>query len=85
MTLTVCSHCNHLVNQFLINQNLIYFPAGAFGVRHVQAFLVFLGLTLAYALRVNLSVAIVAMTDNSSNPNYQVSFFNFKLKFGFEI
>lgn len=51
---------------------VLYFAAGAFGVRHVQAFLVFLGLTLAYALRVNLSVAIVAMTDNSSNPDHEV-------------
>lgn len=53
---------------------LIYvlFSAGAFGVRHVQAFPVFLGLTLAYALRVNLSVAIVAMSDNSSNPQFPV-------------
>lgn len=44
---------------------------GSFGIRHVQALLVFLGLTLAYALRVNLSVAIVAMTDkHSSNPDF---------------
>lgn len=48
--------------------------AGAFGVRHLQAFLVFLGLTLAYALRVNMSVAIVAMTDkHAANPDYEVS------------
>lgn len=43
-------------------------------MRHVQAFLMFLGLTLAYALRVNLSVAIVAMTDrHSANPDFEVS------------
>ncbi|TMW43657.1 hypothetical protein DOY81_011263 [Sarcophaga bullata] len=43
-----------------------------FGVRHVQCLLVFFGLAVAYALRVNLSVAIVAMTDrNSTNPNFQ--------------
>ncbi|XP_068146982.1 putative inorganic phosphate cotransporter isoform X1 [Drosophila tropicalis] len=41
------------------------------GVRHFQAFLLFCGLTVAYASRVNLSVAVVAMTDAASvNPNY---------------
>lgn len=44
-----------------------------FGVRHLQAFLMFLGLTLAYAMRVNMSVAIVAMTNNTAaNPDYEV-------------
>lgn len=48
---------------------------GMFGVRHLQAFLLFLGLTLAYAMRVNLSVAIVAMTDrHAANPNFEVNF-----------
>lgn len=43
----------------------------SFGVRHFQCFLVFCGLSVAYALRVNLSVAIVAMTDhNSTNPDF---------------
>lgn len=43
----------------------------AIGVRHFQCFLVFCGLSIAYALRVNLSVAIVAMTDrNSTNPDF---------------
>ncbi|XP_055920027.1 putative inorganic phosphate cotransporter [Eupeodes corollae] len=43
------------------------------GVRHFQCFLVFCGLSVAYALRVNLSVAIVAMTDhNSTNPDFAV-------------
>ncbi|XP_055837640.1 putative inorganic phosphate cotransporter [Episyrphus balteatus] len=41
------------------------------GARHFQCFLVFCGLSVAYALRVNLSVAIVAMTDrNSTNPEF---------------
>lgn len=39
-------------------------PSG-FGVRHVQTLLLFFGLTVAYALRVNLSVAIVAMVDKT--------------------
>lgn len=41
------------------------------GVRHVQACILFVGLTLAYSLRVNLSVGIVAMTDNKINPDVQ--------------
>lgn len=47
--------------------------AGVFGVRHLQTFLMFFGLTLAYALRVNMSVAIVAMTDrHAANPDFDV-------------
>ncbi|XP_054738470.1 putative inorganic phosphate cotransporter isoform X1 [Anastrepha obliqua] len=43
-----------------------------FGTRHVQCFLVFLGLSAALMHRVNLSVAIVAMMDrNSTNPNFE--------------
>ncbi|XP_031631771.1 putative inorganic phosphate cotransporter isoform X3 [Contarinia nasturtii] len=43
-----------------------------FGVRHLQALLLFLGLTLAYAMRVNLSVAIVAITDkHAANPEFE--------------
>ncbi|CAD7015095.1 putative inorganic phosphate cotransporter [Ceratitis capitata] len=43
-----------------------------FGARHVQCFMVFLGLTVAFAQRVNLSVAIVAMLDrNSTNPDFE--------------
>lgn len=42
-------------------------------MRHVQCILAFCGLAVAYAMRVNLSVAIVAMTDsNSTNPNFEV-------------
>lgn len=45
-----------------------------FGVRHLQALLLFMGLTLAYAMRVNLSVAIVAITDkHAANPAFTVS------------
>ncbi|KAL1140252.1 hypothetical protein AAG570_000184, partial [Ranatra chinensis] len=43
-----------------------------FGVRHVQAFLLFLCFFTTFFLRINLSVAIVAMTDrNSSNPEFE--------------
>eukprot|EP00099_Drosophila_melanogaster_P012271 NP_001286591.1 major facilitator superfamily transporter 14, isoform C [Drosophila melanogaster] len=38
-----------------------------FGVRHVQCILCFFCLAMSYAWRVNLSVALVAMTDNSTS------------------
>ncbi|XP_037035937.1 putative inorganic phosphate cotransporter isoform X2 [Bradysia coprophila] len=41
-----------------------------FGIRHLQVFLLFSCLFIAYALRVNLSIGIVAMTDNSTNPDF---------------
>ncbi|XP_022226100.2 putative inorganic phosphate cotransporter isoform X2 [Drosophila obscura] len=41
------------------------------GVRHFQVFLLFCALTVAYAQRVNLSVAVVAMLDSASaNPDF---------------
>ncbi|XP_015597302.1 putative inorganic phosphate cotransporter isoform X2 [Cephus cinctus] len=39
---------------------------GKIGTRHWQIFLMFLGMVMAYALRVNMSVTIVAMADSSS-------------------
>ncbi|KAJ8946308.1 hypothetical protein NQ318_004197 [Aromia moschata] len=43
----------------------------AFGKRHIQIMLMFFLTAIAYTMRVNISVAIVAMTDNttSSNPD----------------
>lgn len=47
-------------------------PPRGFGIRHVQTLLLFFGLTVAYALRVNLSVAIVAMVDkNAANKDFE--------------
>ncbi|XP_037942181.1 putative inorganic phosphate cotransporter [Teleopsis dalmanni] len=47
------------------------FKATGFGIRHLQCFLLFGALSVGYALRVNLSVAIVAMTDkNATNPDF---------------
>lgn len=44
------------------------------GVRHLHVLMAFLAVTIAYITRINLSVAIVAMTDKSTaNPNFQVS------------
>ncbi|XP_058823150.1 putative inorganic phosphate cotransporter isoform X2 [Topomyia yanbarensis] len=45
--------------------DLAFQPSG-FGIRHLQTLLLFFGLTVAYALRVNLSVAIVAMVDKKA-------------------
>lgn len=42
------------------------------GVRHVQALLLFLCTSTAYSLRINLSLAIVAMVDNKDNPDFPV-------------
>ena len=39
------------------------------GVRHIFAFLGFLGFVNVYAMRVNLSVAIVAMVNDTSSSN----------------
>ncbi|XP_044728196.1 putative inorganic phosphate cotransporter [Chrysoperla carnea] len=41
------------------------------GYRHFMAMLMFFGITVGYGLRVDMSVAIVAMTDNSTNPPFQ--------------
>lgn len=45
-----------------------------FGIRHLQAVLLFFMIVIAYGMRVNLSVTIVAMTDPSAttNPNIPV-------------
>uniref|UniRef100_A0AAG5DL33 Putative inorganic phosphate cotransporter n=1 Tax=Anopheles atroparvus TaxID=41427 RepID=A0AAG5DL33_ANOAO len=46
-------------------------PSG-FGARHCQTLLLFFGLTVAYGLRVNLSVAIVAMVDrHAANEDFE--------------
>ncbi|XP_011205591.2 putative inorganic phosphate cotransporter [Bactrocera dorsalis] len=46
--------------------------APLFGARHVQCILMFFGISAAFAQRVNLSVAIVAMMDkNFANPDFE--------------
>ncbi|KAH8407688.1 hypothetical protein KR222_010748, partial [Zaprionus bogoriensis] len=58
-----------------------FFAGPRFGVRHVQCVLVFFGLAVAYAMRVNLSVAIVAMTDsNATNPDFPEFAWNESIK-----
>lgn len=69
-------------NLNLIHQLSLFVLLGVqgprFGVRHIQCILAFCGLAVAYALRVNLSVAIVAMTDkNATNPDFEVGIVRF--------
>lgn len=49
----------------------MYYIAKGLGVRHAQVFMMFLAMLIAYALRSNLSVAIVQMVDNSSNKDFE--------------
>ncbi|CAH2096620.1 unnamed protein product [Euphydryas editha] len=44
-----------------------------FGVRHLQCFLLFLAMVIAYCMRVNMSMAIVAMTDSSQENSFDWS------------
>lgn len=57
---------------------LSFIAGPGFGLRHVQIALLFLLLAIGYAMRITLSVAVVAMTDNttSSNPDVPVSIEN---------
>lgn len=48
--------------------------APTFGRRHLQCFMICIGFSAAFAMRVNLSVAVVAMMDNKgANPDFPVS------------
>lgn len=52
-----------------------------FGLRHIQALLLFLCFVSTFFIRINLSVAIVSMTDrNSSNPDFHEFDWNEKEK-----
>lgn len=63
-----------------VNQEGPRAPSG-FGIRHVQTVLLFFGLTVAYALRVNLSVAVVVMADKkAANPDFEEFDWNEKTK-----
>ncbi|CAD7085965.1 unnamed protein product [Hermetia illucens] len=51
------------------------------GIRHLQSLWIFLGTAATFAMRVNLSVAIVAMTDNkNANPNFEEFHWDEKIK-----
>jgi MFS transporter, ACS family, solute carrier family 17 (sodium-dependent inorganic phosphate cotransporter), member 5 len=61
----------HMESFELLKQISFEYSTEGFGFRHVQVVLIFLCLTITYAERVNMSVAIVAMTDkNSTNPDF---------------
>lgn len=50
------------------NQNSIFillFSGALLGVRHLQVVMLFFAMTLNFAMRVNMSMAIVAMTDKN--------------------
>lgn len=38
-------------------------PQKMLGIRHLQCLMLFWGLAVGYAMRINLSVSIIAMTD----------------------
>lgn len=59
---------NIKINQPNWNFEIVILELG-FGVRHVQALLMFCCLTVAYSMRVTMSVAIVAMTDKNGPPD----------------
>ncbi|XP_017477912.1 PREDICTED: putative inorganic phosphate cotransporter [Rhagoletis zephyria] len=55
----------------VLNRSLSETKLPTFGRRHLQCLLLFCGLSAIYGMRVNLSVAIVAMMDKSAaNPNF---------------
>lgn len=43
----------------------------SFGYRYIIAILIFLGVSIGYIQRVNISIAIVGMLDNSTNPGFE--------------
>lgn len=60
-------------NTYLLRSLTNFSVSGGLGKRHLQVFLLFLGMTISYGLRVSMSVAIVAMTDNSTiDSNFEV-------------
>ncbi|XP_066258289.1 putative inorganic phosphate cotransporter [Euwallacea similis] len=50
------------------------------GKRHIQAFLICMGITIAFAMRNSFSIAIVAMTDKNASPNPNVHTYNWTNK-----
>ncbi|XP_045772829.1 putative inorganic phosphate cotransporter isoform X1 [Maniola jurtina] len=54
----------------VVDEVVIKKPSSVLGVRHVQVFMLFLALVLAFAMRVNMSMAIVAMTDRAQDDSF---------------
>uniref|UniRef100_A0A1B6CD94 Putative inorganic phosphate cotransporter n=1 Tax=Clastoptera arizonana TaxID=38151 RepID=A0A1B6CD94_9HEMI len=59
---------NHAENGKVTNDQGILTPKGWFGQRHLVTFLLFLGMANAYVMRTNMSVAIVAMVNQTALP-----------------
>lgn len=55
-------------------------PNSILGIRHLQCALIFLGLAVTYGLRVNMSVAIVVMTDKENESNSSFPVYDWKEK-----
>jgi hypothetical protein len=68
------NHVNSTVQSEINKFPFVSSQTAGIGVRHLQALLMFFCLTMAYALRVNLSVGIVAMVDRNSThqPDFEV-------------
>lgn len=45
-------------------------PQKMLGIRHLQCLMLFWGLAVGYAMRINLSVSIIAMTDPTEEKPY---------------
>ncbi|CAB3261005.1 unnamed protein product [Arctia plantaginis] len=56
-----------------VNDDKSLKPKKLLGIRHVQVVLLFFGMLLAFAMRVNISMAIVAMTDKDSKTSFNWS------------
>ena len=50
----------------MLNIHLLFIAVPCWGARHTFVFLAFLGFANVYAMRVNLSVAIVAMVNHTA-------------------
>ncbi|XP_045447866.1 putative inorganic phosphate cotransporter [Melitaea cinxia] len=49
------------------------FVGSVIGIRHLQALLLFFAMLIAFSMRVNMSIAIVAMTDNTQENSFDWS------------
>ncbi|XP_013180516.1 PREDICTED: putative inorganic phosphate cotransporter isoform X1 [Papilio xuthus] len=73
--------CEHEINEITpllpIQSNRSHFDGslrGGLGMRHLQTFLLFLALCLVYSMRVNISMAIVDMTDITKEDHFEWSY-----------
>ncbi|KAK5641839.1 hypothetical protein RI129_010386 [Pyrocoelia pectoralis] len=62
-------------NECACLKNVPVAPQDWYGARHTQVILLFVLITTSYLMRINLSVAIVAMTDSDASPNPDIPTF----------